>query len=103
MARMSHVMGAPKQAGLASQSRARNAVKLGIALLGLVKGADNRDLLMTLGRHEEFTLFSAVALANSQPERPAVSPPRYTSAKASALFVPAALSGKTCRVRLSGS
>lgn len=53
---------------LATQSRGRNAVKLGIALLGLVQGADNRALLMILGRHEEFTLFSAVALANSESE-----------------------------------
>jgi hypothetical protein len=53
---------------LATQSGARNSVKLGIALLGIVQGADNRNVLMTLGRHEEFTLFSAVALANSEPE-----------------------------------
>ena len=50
---------------LAERSRHREPVKVGIALLGAVRGADDRQLLATLGRHEEFTLYSAVALANT--------------------------------------
>ena len=50
---------------LAERSRHREPVKVGIALLGAVRGADDRELLATLGRHEEFTLYSAVALANT--------------------------------------
>jgi hypothetical protein len=48
---------------------ARNApdrapVKLGIALLGTAGARDELELLHTLGRHEELTLFVAVAIAN---------------------------------------
>lgn len=50
---------------LAERSRHREPVKVGIALLGAVRGADDRELLTTLGRHEEFTVYSAVALANT--------------------------------------
>ncbi|MBC6459868.1 hypothetical protein [Actinomadura sp. HBU206391] len=49
---------------LAVTSRHREPVKLGIAILGLFDADHHRDELMTLGRHEEFTLFAAVALAN---------------------------------------
>jgi len=42
----------------------RNPVKFGIAILGLYQ-RDNRELFHTLGRHEEFTLYSVVALQNS--------------------------------------
>jgi hypothetical protein len=52
---------------LVSESRHREPVKLGIALLGLGHSADDRDILKVLGRHEEFTLFVAVALANTTP------------------------------------
>jgi hypothetical protein len=48
----------------ASEAPARDAVKFGMALLGTVQGPDDRELLTTLGLHEEFTLFAAVALAN---------------------------------------
>ena len=48
---------------LALTSGTRNAVKLGIALIGIVPGSSDRELLMTLGRHDEFTLYAAIALA----------------------------------------
>ena len=56
---------------LATTSGSRNAVKIGISLLGIISGPNNRDLFMVLGRHDEFTLFCAVALANTEadPER----------------------------------
>jgi hypothetical protein len=49
----------------------REAVKIGIALLGLFQNHDNEELFVTVGRHEEFTLFAAVALQNtsSDPEK----------------------------------
>jgi len=46
----------------------REPIKCAIALLGACHGDDDRDLLLTLGRHEEFTLFSAVALQNNVEE-----------------------------------
>ncbi|WP_152397480.1 limonene hydroxylase [Paenibacillus guangzhouensis] len=42
----------------------RNVVKFGIALLGLFQNEQVKELLLTLGRHEEFTLYSAVAIQN---------------------------------------
>ncbi|MGL6251986.1 MAG: hypothetical protein ACRC3F_13760 [Billgrantia desiderata] len=42
----------------------REPVKVGVALLGLFRAEEDRDLLLTLGRHEEFTLYVAVALSN---------------------------------------
>jgi hypothetical protein len=45
----------------------RNAVKAAVALLGLFPGEEDRELLLTLGRHEEITLYAAVALANALP------------------------------------
>lgn len=50
---------------LATQSPDREPVKLGIAFLGLFPGGEDRDLFLTLGRHEELTLYAAVALASS--------------------------------------
>ena len=50
---------------LAKNSPDREPVKFAIALLGVVPAADHADLLLTLGRHEEFTLYAAVALSNS--------------------------------------
>lgn len=44
----------------------RGAVKLGIGLLGLFRDGEDRETLLTLGTHDEFTLFSAVALGNTQ-------------------------------------
>lgn len=43
----------------------REPVKCAIALLGVIQGGDDRDLLLTLGRHEEFTLYATVALQNA--------------------------------------
>lgn len=49
----------------------REAVKIAIALLGLFRDTGDHDLLLVLGRHEELTLYTAVALGNSveQPAR----------------------------------
>jgi len=43
----------------------REPVKFGIALLGLFRQSGDMELFQTLGRHEEFTLFCAVAITNS--------------------------------------
>ena len=50
---------------LATQAPDREPVKLGVALLGLFPGGEDCDLFLTLGRHEELTLYAAVALASS--------------------------------------
>ncbi|HEX6649675.1 MAG TPA: hypothetical protein VF075_09050, partial [Pyrinomonadaceae bacterium] len=50
---------------LATNAADREPVKYAIALLGVFQGGHDRDLLLTLGRHEEFTLFASVALQNS--------------------------------------
>jgi len=42
----------------------RNVVKFGIALLGLFRNEQVKELLLTIGRHEEFTLYAAVAIHN---------------------------------------
>ncbi|WP_220183929.1 limonene hydroxylase [Thermoactinomyces mirandus] len=42
----------------------REVVKLGIALLGLFQCEDDLDLLFTIGRHDEFTLYVSVAIQN---------------------------------------
>src|SRR5262249_22226983 len=47
-----------------TESPDREPVKFGIAILGLFREPRDRDLFETLGRHDEFTLFCAVALAN---------------------------------------
>lgn len=49
---------------LAMEAADREAVKFAIAVLGLFRDREDRDVLMTLGRHEEFTLFVAVAFQN---------------------------------------
>ena len=46
----------------------RQAVKFAVALLGLFNEDQDLELLMKLGRHEEFTLFAAVAISNSREE-----------------------------------
>jgi hypothetical protein len=51
---------------LATESMHRGPVKLGIALLGLFPVTLHREILLTLGRHDEFTLYAAVALSNGQ-------------------------------------
>lgn len=43
----------------------REIVKLGISMLGVLVGADERDTLLAIGAHEEFTLYAAVALAST--------------------------------------
>lgn len=50
---------------LAFESPDRGPVKFGIALLGLVRDNSDVDKIITLGKHEEFTLFAAVAITNS--------------------------------------
>jgi hypothetical protein len=52
---------------IAKNAPDREPVKVAIAILGVVpdQGGSLREALMTLGRHEEFTLYAAVALANS--------------------------------------
>lgn len=50
---------------LATDSPDRSPVKFGVAMLGLFQGAGNEELFHTLGRHDEFTLFCAVALSNA--------------------------------------
>lgn len=51
---------------LATGAADREPVKCAVALLGLFQDGEDRDLLLTLGRHEEFTLYAAVALQNSE-------------------------------------
>jgi hypothetical protein len=48
-----------------TESPDREPVKFGIAILGLFQQCKNEELFQTLGRHEEFTLFCAVALGNA--------------------------------------
>jgi hypothetical protein len=48
-----------------TESPDREPVKFGIAILGLFRQPANQELFQTLGRHDEFTLFCAVALANA--------------------------------------
>lgn len=42
----------------------RGAVKFGIALLGIFNCERDKDVLITICKHEEFTLFTAVAIKN---------------------------------------
>lgn len=54
----------------ATKATDREPVKLGIALLGLFREENDMEIFRILGRHDEFTLFCAVALANADnPER----------------------------------
>jgi len=53
---------------LATGAADREPIKCAISLLGVCQGGDDRDLLLTLGRHEEFTLFASVALKNTGDE-----------------------------------
>lgn len=50
---------------LAFDSPDRGAVKFGIAILGLIRDPQDMPDILTLGKHEEFTLFASVALTNS--------------------------------------
>lgn len=56
---------------LARRGGHREAVKLGIALLGMLTTADDHATLTTLGTCDEFTLFVAVALNNQAPNQDA--------------------------------
>lgn len=49
---------------LATKSDRRNAVKFGIAILGLCQNKSVLNNLKTLGLHDEFTLYSTIAIAN---------------------------------------
>lgn len=49
---------------LTFQSPDRGAVKTGIALLGVMRAIQFKDQIKMLGRHEEFTLYVAIALLN---------------------------------------
>src|SRR5688572_17101377 len=53
---------------LATGAPDREPVKTALAILGVVSQGEDRDLLTILGRHEEFTLYSAFALQHSEPE-----------------------------------
>jgi hypothetical protein len=50
---------------LATRSNRRTPVKVGVVLLGLCASEADRDVLLTLGRHEEFTRYVGVALAKA--------------------------------------
>jgi hypothetical protein len=49
---------------LATLSGDRGPVKFGIALLGAMRLRRHEEMIITLGRHEEFTLYTAAALDN---------------------------------------
>lgn len=49
---------------LATHAADREMVKLGAALLGFVEGPNDREVLLTLGAHDELTLFAIVAILN---------------------------------------
>lgn len=51
---------------LATQATHRCPVKLGIALLGLFPVESHREVLLTLGSHEEFTRYAVTALISGQ-------------------------------------
>ena len=51
---------------LATEAPDREAVKAAIAVLGVVSRGEDGEVLLTLGKHEEFTLFSAVALQHTE-------------------------------------
>ena len=50
---------------LAFESPDRGPVKFGIALLGLIRDQNDINNIVVLGKHEEFTLFSSVAISNT--------------------------------------
>lgn len=53
---------------LATETPDREPVKVAIAILGMISRGEDREILLTLGKHEEFTLFSVVALLHSEPD-----------------------------------
>lgn len=56
---------------LATTATDRGPVKIGLALIGITGLGHDVDVVTTLGAHDEFTLFAAVAIGNgvSEPER----------------------------------
>ena len=54
-----------------AQQPDRGAVKFALALLGVLDSGSQRELFLTFGQHEEFTLFATIALGNTlaPPER----------------------------------
>lgn len=57
---------------LVTEAPDREPVKFGIGILGLFRAPQNEAIFQTLGRHDEFTLYCAVALGNSadEPDEP---------------------------------
>ncbi|GII55275.1 hypothetical protein Pth03_36640 [Planotetraspora thailandica] len=53
---------------LAEQGTRREAVKIGLVMVGACGGESDRDLLLLLGTLEELTLFAVVALIRTQPD-----------------------------------
>jgi hypothetical protein len=53
---------------LARRAPDREPAKIALALLGRFRGDEHRDVFMTLGSHDEFTLYAAVALQSSELE-----------------------------------
>jgi hypothetical protein len=53
---------------LATTASDRGAVKLGVALLGVTGLGDEVAVVRTLGAHEEFTVYCAVAVSNGLPD-----------------------------------
>ena len=49
---------------LVIESKDRNPVKFGIALLGIIWDQQDIEYIKLLGKHEEFTLYSAVGIVN---------------------------------------
>ena len=49
---------------LVTQSPDRGPAKFGIAILGLIRAESDLEIVKLIGKHEEFTLFSAVAVTN---------------------------------------
>ncbi|MEV2272588.1 hypothetical protein [Nonomuraea africana] len=54
---------------LAEHGTRREAVKIGLVLVGACGDDRDRDLLLLLGTLEEFTLYAVVALTRTQPDR----------------------------------
>lgn len=50
----------------ATKAADREPVKFAMALLGMIHGYDDLEVFLTLGRHNEFTLYSAVAIVNNE-------------------------------------
>jgi hypothetical protein len=55
----------------ATEAPDRTPVKFGIALLGMFDAAGHREVFMTLGRHDEFTLYCTVSMlkGSAEPEQ----------------------------------